>query len=595
MKNKFRKYIFIILLFSSSFAECDYAIGDFNNDNILNVLDIIALVNSIIDEDEFSIVFDLNFDSINNIADIIILVNRIIDNYPVEITIEEIDYDFETLTISWSQSTDYGFEYYNINYFNIISQESEIIHTSTSISDTTINLLDFVLKEQNWFYISVIDFLGCETSGNQFYYELPYKQYSIDSLGNIINGSFELSDFNSAEDCQSCHATHYEEWSESMHAYAMKDPLFFSCKNQTLQSHPEVGEKFCIQCHSPVAFLTGTETSTYTSVEEFQNSELPNVIKEGVSCDVCHTATSITETIHTPNSGAATANYKLYPGENIKFGPIESPESNNFHNSFYLPTYQVSEQCLPCHDLVVRDVEAEITFTEWNRIPGFSMFGGVACQVCHMPEKEDGTHDHGFIGADLDLNIPYLSNPEYEKVINLMNSAVTMEFDVWGIQLPETVNSGDTLLIPLTVESITAHNIPSGASFNRDVWVELKVSSNNEIIYSSGLLQNNSEFLNYNDENLLSFKTYLLDENGDTTRSVIDVHDIINNSLAPYAQRFKQYNIHIPENISGEISVQARMLFRPFSPDFILNHHPSFIENLPIYEMSVINSIIEVE
>ena len=65
MKNRFRKYIFIILLFSSSFAECDYAIGDFNNDDILNVLDIIALVNNIIDEDEFSIVFDLNFDLVN--------------------------------------------------------------------------------------------------------------------------------------------------------------------------------------------------------------------------------------------------------------------------------------------------------------------------------------------------------------------------------------------------------------------------------------------------------------------------------------------------------------------------------------------------
>ena len=101
-----------------------------------------------------------------------------------------------------------------------------------------------------------------------------------------------------------------------------------------------------------------------------------------------------------------------------------------------------------------------------------------------MASYDYDSYDNGFICSDLDLNIPYLSNPEYEKVINLMNSAVTMEFDVWGIELPETVNSGDTLLVPLTVESITAHNIPSGTSFNRDVWVELKVSFDNEIIYS---------------------------------------------------------------------------------------------------------------
>ena len=595
MKNKFRKYIFIILLFSSSFAECDYTIGDFNNDDILNVLDVIALVNNIIDEDEFSIIFDLNFDLINNIADIIILVNRIIDNYPQEIAIVEVGYDFETLTIFWNQSTDYGFEHYNVNYFNIISQESEIIYTSSTISDTTVNLLDFILKEQNWFYISIVDFLGCETSGNQFYYELPFKHYEVDDNGNVYDSEISVTDFNNSTDCQGCHESHYEEWSNSMHSYSMNSPVFFSYKNETLENHPEVGDKFCSQCHNPIAYLTNTNLEEYNSVENLQSSQLENVIKEGIGCDVCHTATSLSQTVFTDDNGAANAIYKLYPGENIKFGPIENPLENGFHNSYYLPTYTSSSMCLPCHDLVIRDVEAEITFTEWDRIPGFSMFGGVACQVCHMPEKEDGTHDHGFIGADLDLNIPYLSNPEYEKVVDLMNSAVTMEFDVWGIELPETVNSGDTLLVPLTVESITAHNIPSGTSFNRDVWVELKVSFNNEIIYSSGLLQNNSEFLNYNDENLLSFRTYLLDENGDTTRSVIDTHDIINNSLSPYAQRFKQYNIYIPDNISGEISVQARMLFRPFSPDFILNHHPSFIENLPIYEMSVINSIIEVE
>ena len=84
--------------------------------------------------------------------------------------------------------------------------------------------------------------------------------------------------------------------------------------------------------------------------------------------------------------------------------------------------------CLPCHDLVIRDVEAEITFTEWDRIPGFSMFGGVSCQNCHMPEKEDGSHDHSFIGVDLDLNIPYYNNPRYYQVENMLSTAASIEF-----------------------------------------------------------------------------------------------------------------------------------------------------------------------
>ncbi len=37
-----------------------------------------------------------------------------------------------------------------------------------------------------------------------------------------------LTDFRQAETCQPCHPVHYEEWKSSMHAYAMKDPVFHS-------------------------------------------------------------------------------------------------------------------------------------------------------------------------------------------------------------------------------------------------------------------------------------------------------------------------------------------------------------------------------
>ena len=594
MVMSYKKNIILILLFNYSFSECDYSIGDFNNDNYLNVIDIIALVNNIVDENQFDIVFDLNFDLVNNISDIIILVNRIIDVYPQVIEIQEVDFNFNNLILTWNNSDDYGFRLYNVNYFNLITQESDIIYSTDNINDISVNLSDFNLKEQNWFYVSVIDFMGCEIVGPQFYYELPYKHYNIDEFGNVYDSEINLEDFQSSSDCQGCHQSHYNEWTNSMHSYSMESPIFFSYKNQTIEDHPEVGDKFCSQCHNPAAYLTNTNLEEYDSVESLQTSDISNVLKEGIGCDICHTATSLSGSVFTGQSGAASALYKLYPGENIKFGPIENPIENDFHDSYFLPTYTSSNMCLPCHDLVINDLEAEITFTEWNRIPGFSMFGGVSCQVCHMPEKPDGTHDHSFIGADLDLNIPYASNPEYGKVLNLMNSAVTMEFDVWGNQLPDSITSGDTLLIPITIESLTAHNIPSGTSFNRDVWMEVIVSNDNQILFSSGFLQNNSDYLDYFDNDLLSFKNYLLTENGDTTQSVLDTYEIINNSLAPYAQRFKQYSVFIPVDLNGEIYIQARLLFRPFDPKFILEHHSDFIDNLPIFEMFSINSIVNI-
>ena len=120
----------------------------------------------------------------------------------------------------------------------------------------------------------------------------------------------------------------------------------------------------------------------------------------------------------------------------------------------------------------------------------------------------------------------------------------------------------------------------------------MTVENNQDIIYSSGLLENDSDLLNYNDNDLVFFKSFLLDELGDTTRSVIDSHDIINNSLAAYSQRFAQYSFIVDGNYSGTLEVKARMLFRVFDPEFILEHHHQFLNNIPIIEMESISKTV---
>jgi len=72
--------------FFSTFEECDitcstnYSIGDINNDNFINVIDIISLVNIILNDESFIAHGDLNFDDVLNVADIVFLVNMIINN-----------------------------------------------------------------------------------------------------------------------------------------------------------------------------------------------------------------------------------------------------------------------------------------------------------------------------------------------------------------------------------------------------------------------------------------------------------------------------------------------------------------------------------
>tara|TARA_B110000196_G_scaffold165286_1_gene142111 strand:+ start:3937 stop:5061 length:1125 start_codon:yes stop_codon:yes gene_type:complete len=83
-KNILTKVIIGILISSVVYTQC---LGDLNQDNDINVLDIILLVNTILEDGESNEVSDLNSDNILNILDIISLVNITMNNSnPCEVT-----------------------------------------------------------------------------------------------------------------------------------------------------------------------------------------------------------------------------------------------------------------------------------------------------------------------------------------------------------------------------------------------------------------------------------------------------------------------------------------------------------------------------
>ena len=438
------------------------------------------------------------------------------------------------------------------------------------------------------------DLTGCELISTNTIFELPYKMYELNNLGNIENTEFSTSDFKPSSECAACHTEHYEEWFSSMHSYTSRSPLFFNYKTIVSEDHPQVGERFCMQCHNPVAYLTGNDTSEYNNVDLFQNSNLDQSIKDGIGCDVCHTITGLSNTVFTSENLAANAEYKMYPLGNIKFGSIQNPEPNNFHASYYLPTYTSSQMCLPCHDLVIDGKEAEITFTEWNRIPGFSMFGGVSCQECHMPLKENGYHSHKFVGVDIDLSIPLNENSMKDDVQGLLETSASLEFIYQGQEITNLINNDEILTIPITVTSHTGHSLPSGTSFSRQVWLELVVENGNNIIYESGRVDSNEQ-LNFEDSDLLLFRSEIYGDDGNLSNKVTDIGTIVNYSLLAYSSREKKYELDILNNLEGTLDISARLLFRPFDPNFILEHHPEFIDNLPVYVIDSINTQIEIQ
>ncbi len=420
----------------------------------------------------------------------------------------------------------------------------------------------------------------------------PEKGYSVDETGHILSTEMSVADFEPSSACQECHPQHYAEWQQSMHAYAMQDPVFFSGWTSEQLNRPETGERFCLQCHNPVAFMTGVSLEGFGNATEFMSSDQPEVVKDGIGCDICHSVTGLSHTVITGNSVNGNAEYHVNPGEGIKYGSLETPGSTSAHRSRYTPIYSRSEICLPCHDFVIRGVEAEITFTEWNRIPGLAMSGGLACQACHMTPSGDGHHDHRFIGVDLDLTQPAESSPVFGAVQNLLQTALEISVGQPDQNFPDTIHTGEALSLPFTVTSLTAHSVPSGVSFAREAWLELTVTHDGELLFQSGKIETPGDHLDTSDPQLLLFKTQLLDDSGNPISGVTDTHGIINATLGAFSRRYHTYAFTVPAGINGELQVSARMRFRAFYPSALEGSHEDLLDNLPVFEMASLTKTI---
>lgn len=404
--------------------------------------------------------------------------------------------------------------------------------------------------------------------------DYAYKSYQLDEHGNLVHSEMNAVDFQLPQDCAECHPEHYQEWSQSRHGKSITNPLFQKFKAKTLNHFGTEGERFCLQCHDPVSIIANP--NEMNSMIDFSH---------GVSCDVCHSITNLSPGVNTHPSSIVNAEYFLNPGEGIKYGPLENPEPNTYHTSAYSPIFRRSEICLPCHNLKINDVEAEITFNEWNRIPEFAMSGAFPCQDCHMPLKDDGRHDHGFAGVDVDLSQPAEMDPQFEKVSAMIASAAKLSFEDENGMIPDSIQLSEQAHFPIKITSLTGHSLPSGTSFNREVWLELLLldaENLEDTLFQSGLLQSNQQPLNYTNFDLVWFTTFLLDENGDTTSEVLSTHSILDYSLPGLASR--QVKKDFPPIIGNynQIWIKARLLFRPVKPH-LLQDHPDLLANLPVY------------
>jgi len=285
------------------------------------------------------------------------------------------------------------------------------------------------------------------------------------------------------------------------------------------------------------------------------------------------------------------AQYHLNPGEGIMYGPIVSPEENAYHQSEYNYIFHQSRMCLPCHNLTVREETIEGTFKEWNDATAQGMGENQSCQSCHM-RTEDGSFTHDFFGVDINLtrDISEDDSVQYKAVEYLLQRSVELEFGNL------TIENNNILSIPIAVISLTGHSLPSGTSFSREAWLEtiVKDANTDNILFSSGKIEEIASELELSDSNLLLYTSYLIGETGEIVTSVMDAVSIDRKMLSAFGIDFDtlKYKFDdIPQNISAidSLSISTRMRFRAFKP-FLLVDHLELLARQPVFEMARIDT-----
>ena len=440
---------------------------------------------------------------------------------------------------------------------------------------------------------------GADTAGNDV--ATDDSDSKFDSLSMPATPTLSVESFRSAEQCKACHPRYYSEWKTAMHAYATKDPVWRALITVRQADFEGKDNMFCVQCHSAIGTRGGEVTT------EFAFDDWSPIMLEGVTCEACHKAASI-ERVY--NSG-------LVLDENGPLrGPIKDPVETGFHESEYSEMFDTSEFCGSCHDVIEQEgLVLESAFVEWEGSPAAAE--GRNCQSCHMPTytgkaanldgvpERDNLHSHRFIGVDLPLTDDFIEDPEVLEEIRGEVKALLASAGEIELAAVDTVSPGDVLDVSVTVRNLVdAHNLPTGATFNRQLWIELTATdADGAILYQTGHLDDNGDLRMYGSEldaggdpDLATFQSKFFDKDGNRTVFPWRATEHVSDALSPLEERTIVYSVPTDAATTGPISIEARLLFRQ-APPFIVRALGlgAYVGKLEIHEIHTASMDVGVE
>jgi len=319
----------------------------------------------------------------------------------------------------------------------------------------------------------------------------------------------EREGFTSSSVCKNCHSGIFKSWSNSMHAFSVSDPVFEASYLQAIKNKGEEARRFCLSCHSPTTRITG---------DYFLNS---NISKEGVTCDFCHTVTSVDLDSNTPKIINQVGAIIRGP-----FSDVTSPAHNIERSDLHLK----SELCAGCHELKGENgVPILSTYSEWKEGPYREQ--GIQCQNCHMPEM--------FNVPDVNPDVKVTRNFAKDHAVLGGHSQIKLS-KAATISTKVKLENNKAVVEALVHNRESGHKIPTGTPA-RKIILEVALSDKGGKILST---------------QSRTYQKVMVDDSGNILTEGGDIflksdRVLSDNRIAPKEVRKEVFEFPVPKGLSG--------------------------------------------
>ncbi len=400
------------------------------------------------------------------------------------------------------------------------------------------------------------------------------------------SGEFTSSDFSESDRCTECHGITYSQWDDTMHANAYIDPFYLKEFDAASNDTDGLVDSFCSRCHTPIGVVSG-------EIPPADGSHLSEIAKEGVNCDFCHTVSA--------SNGTGNAPFTVSPGD-VKWGPFKDADSA-LHESEYLELETRSEFCGMCHEVShpVNGLLIDDTYPAWKN----STYAeeDVTCQDCHMTPgitefeanpgrsasgapRRDHISLHRIVGGNAFVTEILNADNEKEMAIERLEQAATLNMDS-----PEIANRSENVTVQVSITNSGAgHNIPTGVSEIRQIWLEVEVvDAEGREIYNAGTTDTRGDIVSAH----TVYNNVLGDAQGDATLSFWLADRVLSdNRIGPKETVTEEHTFLLPEDAVYPLTVDATLKYRSAPQELIDHLFGEGVHEVPVIDMTEISAVI---